>query len=55
MEVGMLMFQTWPDANRRWHWVIFDQTQAQTFESRRDFDSRDEAQWDAKRTIGTLH
>jgi hypothetical protein len=54
MEVGMrdFMFQTWADINRRWHWVIFKEDANRPIESPRDFDSREEAQWDAKRFIG---
>ena len=50
-----LMFQTWPDSDHRWHWVAFTASLGSEIESSRSFDSRDEAEWDAKRFIATRH
>ena len=50
-----LLFQTWPDSNRRWHWVAFRAAPAEQIESPRTFETREEAEWDAKRFIATRH
>ena len=50
-----LLFQTWPDSNRDWHWVVFNDDSDQAVQSPRAFQSREEAEWDAKRFIQVLH
>lgn len=50
------MFQAWPDLDRRWHWVIFTAAdKSRTTESKRTFDTCQEAEWDAKRRIEVMH
>jgi len=49
------MFQTYPDSDHLWHWVVFGANGTETTESRRAFDSREEAEWDARRYIGVYH
>lgn len=46
-----LMFQAWPDGNHRWHWVVFKIDPMDARESKRDFESREQAEWDARRFI----
>jgi hypothetical protein len=50
-----LMFQTYPDSCQLWHWVAFGAEGSEPIECKRTFDSREEAEWDARRFIGVYH